>query len=114
MTTCPDPMRRRSVVRFAMITVLAAAPATACLPGAGSPSFAEGDCVTIDQRAIDSDLSPASCEDAVGTFDAAERTYRVDSVIPDLDGGCPQLQGFFPVEFVHEPDGVTYCLVQAS
>lgn len=38
----------------------------------------------------------------------------MNQVIDNTDGGCPQLQGFFPVEFVHEPDGVTYCLVQQS
>lgn len=57
---------------------------------------------------------PASCGDAVGTFDATKRTYGVDSVIPDTDGGCPMMRGFFPVEFVDEPDGVTRCLVQKS
>lgn len=89
---------------------LAAAPAVqACSDEA---SFAVGDCVRIEQEIIDSDLTGAECDGAVGTFDGAERVYRVDSVIGDTDGGCPQLQGFFPVEFVHEPDGVTYCLVQ--
>jgi len=100
--------------RWALAAIVLMAPVTACLPGIGSPSFAEGDCVEIEERVIDSDLVPASCEGAVGTFDAAERTYVIDSIIPDTDGGCPELQGFFPVEFVHEPDGVTYCLVQQS
>lgn len=80
----------------------------------GSASFAEGDCVKIEERAIDAGLVPASCEDAVGTFDENKRTYVVKSIIPNTDGGCPRPQGFFPVEFVHEPDGVTYCMVQKS
>jgi hypothetical protein len=71
-----------------------------------------GDCVKVEAGVLDSDLEAASCEEAVGTFDAAARTYRVDSIIEDTDGGCPMGRGFFPVEFVHEPDGVTYCLVQ--
>lgn len=79
-----------------------------------SASFAEGDCVKIEKRAIDADLVPASCEDAVGTFDENERTYVIKSIIPNTDGGCPHPQGFFPVEFVHGPDGVTYCMVQQS
>jgi hypothetical protein len=68
--------------------------------------------VKIVERTIDSDLESANCEGAVGSFDAAARIYRVNQIIDNTDGGCPQLQGFFPVEFVHEPDGVTYCLVQ--
>ncbi len=106
--------KRSRFLRAVCIAALAAGPATACLPGIDSSGFAEGDCVRIEERTIDSDLVSASCEDAVGTFDANERTYRVDSVIPNTDGGCPELRGFFPVEFVHEPDGVTYCLVQES
>lgn len=84
------------------------------ISGLGGPQFSVGDCVRIQDRVLDSDLNEASCTDAVGTFDASERIYRVDSIIDDTDGGCPQLAGFFPVEFVHEPDGVTYCLVQES
>jgi peptidylprolyl isomerase len=76
------------------------------------PSFEVGDCVRIEQRTVDSDLSAAECDDAVGTFNADDRIYRVDSIIDNTDGGCPSLEGFFPVEFIHEPDGVTYCLVQ--
>ena len=78
------------------------------------PSFAVGDCVRIEQRVLDEDLKAADCSGAVGTFDPTQRIYRVDSIIGDTKGGCPELQGFFPVEFVHEPDGVTYCLVQES
>jgi hypothetical protein len=78
------------------------------------PSFKVGECVRIEQRAIDSDLKAADCADAVGTFDPTRRIYRVNEIIDNTDGGCPQLQGFFPVEFAHEPDGVTYCLVQEN
>ena len=82
--------------------------------GLDDPSYEVGDCVRIDEGVIDSDLDDADCADAEGTFDLEQRIYRVDSIIEDTDGGCPALQGFFPVEFVHEPDGVTYCLVQES
>jgi hypothetical protein len=77
------------------------------------PSYAVGDCVTIERRLLDYDLNAADCADAVGSLVAAERTYKVDEVLDDLDGGCPMLQGFFPVEFTHESDGVTYCLSMA-
>lgn len=77
-----------------------------------APGFEVGDCVRVDRGVIDSDLEPADCASAVGTFDPSERVYRVDSIIQSTDGGCPSLRGFFPVEFVHEPGGVTYCLVQ--
>jgi hypothetical protein len=92
-----------------------AAVAVPLLQGCGNdPSFAVGDCVRIEQRMIDEDLKAADCSGAVGTFDPTQRIYRVDSIIDDTNGGCPELQGFFPVEFVHEPDDVTYCLVQES
>jgi hypothetical protein len=78
------------------------------------PSFSVGDCVRIEHRTLDSRLKSADCGAAQGTFDPSERTYRVDSIIDNTNGGCPQLRGFFPVEFVDEPDGVTYCLVQES
>ena len=104
--------RRAALAALAMIATAGAA----CDVGGlgGGPQFAVDDCVRIEQQIVDSDLEAASCSDAVGTFDDTKRTYRVDSIIDDTDGGCPQLQGFFPVEFVHEPDGVTYCLVQAG
>jgi hypothetical protein len=90
--------------------------AAAALTGGGGcskkASFEEGDCVRIVERTLDAELRSAGCADAVGTFDDTARTYRVDSIIDDTDGGCPAPQGFFPVEFVDEPDGVTYCLVQ--
>jgi len=76
------------------------------------PSFEVGNCVRIVPHVLDEDLERAECAGAVGTFDPTERVYRVNEIIDGTDGGCPQLQGFFPVEFVHEPDGVTYCLVQ--
>ena len=78
------------------------------------PTFAVGDCVRIEQQFIDHDLKSVNCADAVGTFDPTQRVYRVNDVIDGTTGGCPPLGGFFPVEFVHEPDDVTYCLVQAS
>lgn len=84
---------------------------TGCL---ASPQFSVGDCVQLQDRVFDSDMKSASCADAEGTFDPAERIYRVDSIIDNTDGGCPEFAGFFPVEFVREPDGVTYCLVQES
>lgn len=50
-----------------------------------------------------------SCADEEGTFDPAERIYRIDSVIDNTEGGCPEFASPFPVEFDHEPDRVTYC-----
>lgn len=104
---------RRGGARWTLAVAVAAAGSTlgAC---ADDPSFAVGDCVRIEQRAIDANLRSANCEEARGTFDPSQRIYSVDSVIENTDGGCPALRGFFPVEFVHEPDGVTYCLVQAG
>lgn len=102
--------RRRLALLLAVCAPVVVA--TGCLDG--EPEFSVGDCVEIEQRLVDARLNSASCEGAVGTFDPNERIYRVDSMIEDTEGGCPQLAGFFPVEFVHEPDGVTYCLVQES
>lgn len=111
--------RRVGRLRFTAGAVIATAVSLPLLTGcldedllSGGPQFEEGDCVKVIDRALDSDMESASCADAVGTFDPEERVYRVDSIIDDTDGGCPPLQGLFPVEFVHEPDGVTYCLVQ--
>lgn len=110
--------KRTATARRAALAALAllATTGAACDVGGlgGGPQFAVNDCVRIEQQIVDSDLEAAPCSEAVGTFDATKRTYRVDSIIDNTDGGCPQLQGFFPVEFVHEPDGVTYCLVQAD
>lgn len=100
----------RIALGAATIGVMAGSLGTGCL--ATGPGFAVDDCVKVTDGLLDSDMEPASCSDAVGTFDPTERIYRVDSIIENTDGGCPPLQGFFPVEFVHEPDGVTYCLVQ--
>lgn len=114
-------LRRSSRLRFVAGAVIATAASvpllTGCLDGdmlSGGPEFEEGDCVKVIDRVIDSDMESASCSDAAGTFDPEERIYRVDSIIDDTEGGCPPLQGFFPVEFIHEPDGVTYCLVQET
>lgn len=76
------------------------------------PSFEVGDCVRVESGGFSDDMDEADCADAVGTFDATQRIYRVNEVIEGTGGGCPQLQGFFPVEFIHQPDDVTYCLVQ--
>jgi hypothetical protein len=101
---------RRSTAAVAVVSAVVVAPmVAACGIVSDDPSFEVGDCVRIEQRVVDSDLDDA---DSVGTFNAEERIYKVDSIIDNTDGGCPALQGFFPVEFVHEPDGVTYCLVQ--
>jgi hypothetical protein len=101
--------RRAAALALLALSALTTVAAVSC---SDEPSFAVGDCVRIEDRLVDSDLKSAECDGAVGTFDPTERTYRVDSIIDNTDGGCPALRGFFPVEFVHEPDGVTYCLVQ--
>ena len=97
------------------LVLVASAMMTPLLGACSSdPSFAVGDCVRIERGILDHDLEEASCAGAVGSFSPDDRVYRVDSVIDGTSGGCPQLRGFFPVEFVHEPDDVTYCLVQES
>lgn len=112
-STHPTRTRRtRTLLGATAAGLFASALATGCL--SSGPGFAVGDCVTVTDGIIDSDMDAASCSDAVGTFDPTERIYRVDSIIDNTDGGCPPMQGFFPIEFVHEPDGVTYCLVQES
>ena len=109
----PSTTRRSMAAGAAVVSTVVIAPLiAACGIVSDDPSFQVGDCVRIEQQVIDSDLDGADCADAVGTFNPEERIYKVDSIIDDTDGGCPALQGFFPVEFVHEPDGVTYCLVQ--
>jgi hypothetical protein len=115
MPSVTQPVTRRSTsgTQAVVAAVLVASPLlAACGILSDDPSFQTGDCVHIEQRTLDSDLNAADCADAVGTFSPEERIYRVDSIIDNTDGGCPTLEGFFPVEFVHEPDGVTYCLVQ--
>ena len=104
-----------TVSTLRLVAALVVLGATGLLAGCGfleEDKFAVGDCVRIDERVADADLEKADCSDAVGTFDASARTYRVNSIIDNTDGGCPELAGFFPVEFVHQPHGVTYCLVQ--
>lgn len=82
--------------------------------GCTEPPFAVGDCVRIEQRAIDYDLNEADCATARGTFDAAERTYKIDEVLDGTDRQCGPPQGFFPVTFSHGGHGVTYCMSQAE
>lgn len=103
---------RRRHVRLLCAMFVVVPLAAAC--GESGPSFEVGDCVRIEERALDSDLEAVDCAGAVGTFDPTARIYKVNEILGNTDGGCPELQGFFPVEFVHEPDGVTYCLVQES
>lgn len=92
--------------------VLAAGAVTACSTG---PEFSVGDCVRVEQQVLRGyDLKSADCASAVGTLDFEERVHEVISVIDGTDGSCDEFQGFFPIEFVHEPDDVTYCLVMKS
>lgn len=79
--------------------------------GSGGTSYDVGDCVRIIERTVDFDIDTADCSEAVGTFDASMRIYRVIKIIENSEEECG-VEGFFPVEFLHEPDGVTYCLVQ--
>lgn len=113
MTDTRETHHARTLRRPVLVVAAAALAATA-LTGCGGPDFAVGDCVKIEQKVIDSELKEASCSDARGTFDQSERTYKVNSVIEGTSGSCPQLQGFFPVEFTDEPADVIYCLVQAD
>jgi hypothetical protein len=84
------------------------------LTGCGGPKFSVGDCVKIREGVIDSKLEPTSCAGAQGTFDQSKRVYKVKSVIKGTSGSCPQLAGFFPVQFTDEPDNAIYCLAQAD
>jgi hypothetical protein len=103
-------MRRATTM---VLAAAVAASAAGCGLFGSDPEFSEGDCVTVQQGIVDSDIESADCAGAQGTFNAAERIYRVAQVIDGTSGDCP-VQGFFPVTFVHEPDDVTYCLVQAD
>ncbi len=58
------------------------------------------------------DLAPADCAAARGTFDASKRTYVVKQVLDGPTADCPQLMGFFPVQFSAFDEDVTYCLAQ--
>lgn len=99
------------MVLLGFFVAVAAMPA--CSEGL---SFEVGDCVRIVQRLADFNLEEAECSEAVGTFDPdpTARIYRINQIVDGTEGECPEFQGFFPVEFAHEPDGVTYCLVQES
>ena len=104
-------MRNYRGVVLGICAAVMALAGTAC---STEPSFAVGDCVRIESGAFSDDMKKTDCAGASGTFDPTERVYRVNEVIEGTGGGCPQLQGFFPVEFIHEPDDATYCLVQES
>ncbi len=101
-------MKYRAAFTFAVTSVIVTG--SAC---SSDPSFEVGDCVRVENRVLDFDLESANCSDASMTLNPEEVVYRVASIIDNTDGGCPPLQGFFPTEFVHEPEGVTYCLVLA-
>ena len=85
------------------------------IAGCGGAKFKAGDCVSIELAGLRGhELKAADCESACGTFNPHERIYHVDSIIEGAAGDCPPLQGFFSVQFTHEPDNVIYCLVQAE
>lgn len=105
--------RNIATLAISIATVLGAGGCSA-VAGLGQSSFAVGDCVTIETRVTDHDLKDADCGDAVGTFDAAVRIYKVDAVLDGSDQSCDTPQGFFGVEFSHEPHDKTYCLSMAT
>ena len=98
-------------VRKLVLSVVAGALLISC---SGEPEFAVGDCVVVEPRGLGHELSEADCSTARGTFDANERVYKVDEVLDGVTAACGAPQGFFPVQFTHEPDDVTYCLSQAA
>lgn len=95
------------LVRVGIVAAAGMIGLSACGP---SPSFAVGDCVRTEKQIVDHDLEAVDCAEAQGSFDPDEQTYKVDEILDHTEGGCPPGRGAFPVEFVHEPDGVTYCL----
>lgn len=98
-----------------VIACIAAVVVSGAIAGCGGAKFGAGDCVSIELAGLRGhELKAADCESARGTFDPNERIYHVDSIIEGTAGDCPPLQGFFPVQFTHEPDNVIYCLVQAD
>ena len=98
-------------VRKLMLSVVAGAFLISC---SGEPEFAVGDCVVVESRGLGHELNEADCSTARGTFDANERVYKIDEVLDGVNAACGAPQGFFPVQFAHEPDDVTYCLSQAA
>jgi hypothetical protein len=102
---------RRALAALALALVLGGCGFWSDVTG---PDYDEGDCVTIDEGVVSSDMEDADCADAEGTLDASTRIYRVTDVLDGTDATCPTPQGFFPVQFTDEPDDVTYCLVQAD
>jgi hypothetical protein len=99
-----------------VLAVLVAASTAGCgwISHVTGPDFDEGDCVKIDEGVVSSDMESADCDDAQGTMDGSQRIYRVEHRLNGTSATCPAPQGFFPVQFVDEPDDVTYCLVQAD
>lgn len=91
--------------------LLGAAVTLAVLAGVGfaydkifnKPSFAVGDCVTVEDRILDSDIHKSSCTSS----SSGETVYRVVEVNDGDDAGCRQ---FVDIEFSHEPEDTTYCL----
>lgn len=83
---------------------------TAC----GGAKFEVGDCVTIEQQTLDSELEEATCGDATGSPVDADPIYSVDEVIDGSEGACGNPQGFLPTTFSDEPTDTTYCLSVAT
>lgn len=104
----------RRLVRTVAASIGVAAMTTTLAGCFGDDHFSVGDCVVIEQRLVDHDLKSADCADAVGTFDPNGRIYKVDQVLEGAGASCSAPQGFFGVEFSHEPHGVTYCLSMAT
>lgn len=76
------------------------------------PSFAVGDCVRLSQRTFDQDMVKAPCESTAAGSDPEGMVYKVDKVIDGSSAGCPGWS--YDIEFSHEPDDTTYCLVRAG
>lgn len=76
------------------------------------PSFAVGDCVRLSQRAFDQDMVKASCESTTAESGLDGVVYKVDKVIDGSSAGCSGWS--YDIEFSHEPDDTTYCLVRSG
>lgn len=97
------------------IAVIVGASVTAV--GCGGPSYAVGDCVTVDQQIVESELRSIGCDEegppdvTLGGIERSAVVYRVEKVIDGLDGACnPQEMGPGGTQFTDEPDDAIYCL----
>ncbi len=95
---------------------LAAAAVVALMPLVGcgllsSAEFDEGDWVMAQSGVFNDDLDPGDCTKPVEPLSSDGVPYRVGAVLDGTGASCSSALEEWEVEFSHEPDGVTYCLV---